>query len=436
MQAHALNAVLEMIEENLAAPLNADWLAREAGYSIWHFYRLFSAKMQMSLGEYILDRRLKSVLHAISQGEKAVEAALLYGFDTYAGFYKAFKRAYGTSPSKYRRLYGAALEKPKEIEEVKEKMTHAQIKALLKAHYFLNGENKVFDVLIMHGAKIADNVWNVDNRYILKKAGSLRGFQKNIHIANALKTQGLRAALPVKTDDGEDFFKEGDDFYMLTEKISGGPLKPTEFYLHGKDCGRALAKLHKALLALDKVIPCDKRDILQEVRGWAMPQSIMQAKQWEMKLPQGFFEEVEAGIGILGELPVQIIHRDPNPDNIIFENGQFSGFIDFDLSQRSIRLFDVCYCATGALSATVWVDELREKWLLLLKEILVAYHQENPLTKKEQQAVFYVICAIEMICVAYFGSIDNTDMKKLAKINRQMFEFIADKREEIEKIFV
>lgn len=29
MQAHALHAVLEPIEENLAAPLSADWLAKK-----------------------------------------------------------------------------------------------------------------------------------------------------------------------------------------------------------------------------------------------------------------------------------------------------------------------------------------------------------------------------------------------------------------------
>jgi len=435
MQAHALNAVLETIEENLTAPLTADWLAKEAGYSTWHFCRLFAAKMQMSLREYILDRRLKSVLYHIGQGEKAVEAALLYGFDTYAGFYKAFKRAYGASPSKYRRLYGTTCEKPTAIEEVKGKMTHAQIKALLKKHYSLVGENKVSDVLIMHGAKVADDVWNIDNRAVFKQAENPRGFQKNIHIANALKTQGLRAALPIKTIEGEDFFKEDEAFFMLAEKIPGQPLGATAFFTHGEDYGRALAKLHKAFLALDKVILCDDRDILQEVREWALPQSERQAKQWEMKLPQGFFEEIAAGIGILGELPVQIIHRDPNPDNILFENGQFSGFIDFDLSQRSIRLFDVCYCATGALSAMVWVDELREKWPLLLKDILLAYHKENPLTKKEQQAVFYVICAIQMICTAYFGGIDSKDMKRLAKINRQMFEFIAEQRKTIEQIF-
>ena len=34
-------------------------------------------------------------------------------------------------------------------------------------------------------------------------------------------------------------------------------------------------------------------------------------------------------------LPVQLIHRDVHFGNFLFDEGKFSGYIDFDLSQRN-----------------------------------------------------------------------------------------------------
>jgi serine/threonine protein kinase len=58
-----------------------------------------------------------------------------------------------------------------------------------------------------------------------------------------------------------------------------------------------------------------------------------------------------------------IIHRDPNPSNIMFENGEVTGFIDFVISERNVRLFDPCYCATGILSeAETIIPDGYDQW--------------------------------------------------------------------------
>lgn len=53
------------------------------------------------------------------------------------------------------------------------------------------------------------------------------------------------------------------------------------------------------------------------------------------------------------ELPRQLIHRDVHLGNFLFDQGTFSGYIDFDLSQRNIRVFDLCYFLAGLLAAQV-----------------------------------------------------------------------------------
>lgn len=65
-------------------------------------------------------------------------------------------------------------------------------------------------------------------------------------------------------------------------------------------------------------------------------------------------------------MPHNIIHRDANPSNILFSNGEVSGFIDFEISEKNIRLFDPCYCATGILSEAEGVEGNFEKWPELL----------------------------------------------------------------------
>lgn len=75
------------------------------------------------------------------------------------------------------------------------------------------------------------------------------------------------------------------------------------------------------------------------------------------------------------KLPRQLIHHDPNPSNILFVNGEVSGFIDFDLSERNVRLWDPCYYATGILSEWRDVENIYEKWMDILKGILRGYNR-------------------------------------------------------------
>jgi AraC-like DNA-binding protein/predicted N-acetyltransferase YhbS len=77
-------------------------LADIAGYSPWHLYHLFVAYTGRPLMEYVRLRRLRSAVDELAQGRKLYDIALDYGFETQAGFYKAFQRHFGCSPARYR----------------------------------------------------------------------------------------------------------------------------------------------------------------------------------------------------------------------------------------------------------------------------------------------------------------------------------------------
>jgi hypothetical protein len=79
------------------------------------------------------------------------------------------------------------------------------------------------------------------------------------------------------------------------------------------------------------------------------------------------------------------------------------------------------------------VDDIYEKWPDILEGIICGYDNVNPLTFEEKQALFYVICSISMICVAYFEGVDK--YKELAKPSRKMLKFIWENEMHIRKVF-
>jgi Bacterial regulatory helix-turn-helix proteins, AraC family./Bacterial transcription activator, effector binding domain. len=99
---HLIQRVLDYIDEHITEPLDAPELARLAGYSPFHFQRVFHKYTGTTLMDYVLKRRLQFALHDLANGRKIVDIALDYGFDTHAGFTKAFKKCFGSPPTLYR----------------------------------------------------------------------------------------------------------------------------------------------------------------------------------------------------------------------------------------------------------------------------------------------------------------------------------------------
>jgi len=78
-------------------------LADMAGYSLYHFCHVFRAHFDVSVGEYIRRAALNKAASDILGGKPVIEAALEAGFDTAAGFSKAFRRQFGVSATEYRK---------------------------------------------------------------------------------------------------------------------------------------------------------------------------------------------------------------------------------------------------------------------------------------------------------------------------------------------
>lgn len=100
-----LRQILARIEAGLGQRLDVETLAAEAGYSRWHFQRLFAALTGMSPAGYVRARRLSEAARELAASdERILVLALRYGFESQAAFSRAFRQYFGLPPGAARRL--------------------------------------------------------------------------------------------------------------------------------------------------------------------------------------------------------------------------------------------------------------------------------------------------------------------------------------------
>ena len=78
-------------------------LAQKLGYSEYHVSHMFRRVSGMQLRDYLRGRRLAFALRDVRDTEDSLlTIALRYGFSSHEAFTRAFKDAYGVTPSRYR----------------------------------------------------------------------------------------------------------------------------------------------------------------------------------------------------------------------------------------------------------------------------------------------------------------------------------------------
>lgn len=98
-----IQKTIDYIDENIKEDFTVDTLASIAGFSTYHYYKIFSSFVHLSVMDYVVKRKLQFALNELNNGGKVIDIAMDYGFETHAGFNKAFKRSFGYPPSLYRR---------------------------------------------------------------------------------------------------------------------------------------------------------------------------------------------------------------------------------------------------------------------------------------------------------------------------------------------
>lgn len=80
--------------------INFEEAGRIAGCSAYHFQRMFTYMADVTISEYIRRRRMSLAAVDLLSGEKVIDVALSYGYDSPTSFNRAFKNIHGVAPSK------------------------------------------------------------------------------------------------------------------------------------------------------------------------------------------------------------------------------------------------------------------------------------------------------------------------------------------------
>ena len=415
---------LDYIEENLQTEITGVDLAEMAHMSLFHYYRLFRQATGLPVMQYILRRRLLHGVYAMKQGSTKIDAALRFGFDTYAGFYKAFCREFGSTPSDFLRLSRA--KRPYRIDLQKEEhmtVTHKKAAQILRC-WNLEGET-ITDIYYEGTGNKNEHACYVGDAFVLKYTANLGKLKKHIEVSRALESIGLLSAVPVLTTDGQEYIQDGEVYFYLTRRLPGKQMASHSFGEgDARFVGEIIGQLH---LALSKIEDCvNDADLLSTIRDWALPKA-----KAALHLPDSFCTEyLNTFSELYPSLPRQIIHRDPNPGNILCAEDQW-GFIDFELSERNARIYDPCYAATAVLSETF--GENNDNWLEICRDILWGYDSVAKLTEAERQVIPYMILANQFVCVAWFAEQDK--YAEIYETNKRMTTWLIEKFEELKDTF-
>ena len=414
---------LDYIEENLQTEITAAELAEMAGFSLFHYYRLFQQATGLPVMQYILRRRLLHGVYAMKQRSTRIDAALRFGFDTYAGFYRAFCREFGSTPSEF--LQSSRAKRPYRIDITKEDhmtITHKKAAQILQA-WNLEGET-ITDIYYEGTGNKNDSACYVGEEYVLKFTANLGKLKKHIEVSKALHSIGLLSAVPVATADGAEYISDGEVYFYLTRRLPGEQMTPHRFADgDGRFVGEIIGQLHLALSGIEDCV--SEADLLATVRDWALPKAKV-----ALNLSDGFCREyLDTFADLYPQLPRQIIHRDPNPGNIICAADQW-GFIDFELAERNARIYDPCYAATAVLSETF--GHSNDRWLGIYRDIICGYDSVVHLTESERKAIPHIILANQFVCVAWFSEQDK--YAEIFETNKRMTAWLIEKFEELKEV--
>ncbi len=94
-----LNSTINYIEEHLLDEIDYVRLGEIAGCSAYHYQRMFTYMAGVSLSEYVRRRKMSLAAVDLQSGEKIIDVALKYGYQSPTAFNRAFQSIHGIAPS-------------------------------------------------------------------------------------------------------------------------------------------------------------------------------------------------------------------------------------------------------------------------------------------------------------------------------------------------
>lgn len=277
-----------------------------------------------------------------------------------------------------------------------------------------------------HLLQIYSSVWEINHSYVIKIYDDEKQLERNIKISEILLDCNVPVAKIVLTKTEEKYVKYKNLYFLMSEKLRGSNISDRKDQATAWKMGCAIAQLHRAFTKCEREVEFWDNSLLKEMKGWI--REIFTTNGWKILNEEEYSKAVELLESVYDYLPKQLIHRDVHFGNFLFFEDNLSGYIDFDLSQRNIKIFDICYFLTGLLAEETVDAFTKIEWINNIKSVIAGYESIIILSGKEKNAIACVMECIEILFMAYFLSINDI---KHANDSYDVFHFIQNCEEDI-----
>ncbi len=100
-----INKTEDYVNDHLSDKITLNDVAKHAGFSTYHFHRIFKEYSDETLNEFILRFKLErsAIYLKVNKRVSITEVSLAYGFNDSSNYSRAFKRHFGITPSQFRK---------------------------------------------------------------------------------------------------------------------------------------------------------------------------------------------------------------------------------------------------------------------------------------------------------------------------------------------
>ncbi|WP_167956125.1 phosphotransferase [Anaerosporobacter faecicola] len=279
--------------------------------------------------------------------------------------------------------------------------------------------------------ELQSNTWEINKQYILKSYDDEDLLKRNIQILHCLHSCNVPVPQIHILSNGNDYLSNGKEYYLLMSKLPGKRLNsinqaPAKL---ARQMGSAIGTLHCAFQTCEKQFTFWDNNFLNELKGWIYDS--FATNNWSYLAKETYLAVVDKLATAYPTLPKQLIHRDVHFGNFLFEEESFTGYIDFDLSQRNIRIFDLAYFLLGLLSERTTNQLTDENWLIAVANTIEGYECQQPLIPIEKALLPTVMKGIELLFTAYFIN-EQDDVH--AKDAMSLYHFICNMEADLTRL--
>ncbi|MCM1538659.1 MAG: CD3324 family protein [bacterium] len=255
-------------------------------------------------------------------------------------------------------------------------------------------------------SQIYPSVWEINHSYVIKVYEDKEQLERNVKISEILLDCQIPVAEIFPTRAGGNYAAHQNRYFLMSKKLQGSTISDLKDRTIARKMGCAIAQLHKAFLKCEREVAFWDNSLLDEMKGW-IRENLVQ-NEWKILSEEEYAKTVTLLSSVYDDLPKQLIHRDVHFGNFLFFEGELSGYIDFDLTQRNIRIFDICYFLTGLLAEETDDAFTKTEWIENVKSVTAGYESILPLSEKEKAALPCVMECIEILFIAYFIGMNDT----------------------------